>query len=58
MSEFIYNLARGHMAAACFLPSVVRRGRGKIAEKKGKPSSNFDLFRFRTEYLFRSTQMI
>ena len=36
MSEFIYNLARGHMAAACFLPSVVRRGRGKIAEKKGK----------------------
>ena len=32
MSEFIHNLARGRMATACFLPSVVRHGR----EKKGK----------------------
>ena len=49
MSEFIHNLARGRVATACFLlPSVVRRGRGKIAEKKGKAQFNVDLFRFRT----------
>ena len=29
MSEFIHNLARGRMATACFLPSVVRHGRRK-----------------------------
>ena len=28
MSEFIHNLARGHMTPVCFLHSVVRRGSG------------------------------
>ena len=35
MFEFIHNLASGRMATACFLPSAVRHGRKKIAEKKG-----------------------
>ena len=38
ISEFIHNLARGRMATACFLPSVVHHApwQRKIAEKKGK----------------------
>ena len=38
MSEFIYNLARGRMATACFLPSVVRHGIGKLPKRKVRPS--------------------
>ena len=34
MSEFIHNLARGLTATACFLPSVVRQGRGKLSRKE------------------------
>ena len=48
MSEFIHNLARGRMATACFLPSVVRNGRGKLPKRKVRPSSNVDLFMYRT----------
>ena len=48
MSEFIHNLARGRMATACFLPSVVRHGRGKLPKRKVRPSSNVDLFMYRT----------
>ena len=51
MSEFIHfdhNLARGSMAAACFLPSVVRHGRGKLPKRKVRPSSNVNLFLYRT----------
>ena len=33
MSEFIHNLARGRMATACFLPSVVHHGRGKLPKR-------------------------
>ena len=45
MSEFIHNLARGRMATACFLPSVVRHGRGKLPQKV-RPSLNLDLFTY------------
>ena len=48
MSEFIYNLARGRMATACFLPSVVRHGRGKLPKRKVRPSSNVHLFMYQT----------
>ena len=48
MSEFIHNLARGRMATACFLPSVVRHGRGKLPKRKVRPSSNVHLFMYRT----------
>ena len=48
MSEFIHNLARGRMATACFLPSVVRHGRGKLPKRKVRPSSNVNLFMYRT----------
>ena len=48
MSEFIHNLARGRMATACFLPSVVRHGRGKLPKRKVRPSSNVDLFMYLT----------
>ena len=48
LSEFIHNLARGRMATACFLPSVVRHGRGKLPKRKVRPSSNVDLFMYRT----------
>ena len=34
MSEFIYNLARGHMATACYLPSFICHGRGKFPKRK------------------------
>ena len=57
MSEFIHNLARGRMATACFLPSVVRHGREELPKRKVRSSSNVDLFMYQT-YLFRSTQMI
>ena len=43
MFEFIHNLARGRMATACFLPSVVRHGRGKLLKRKVTPNSNVDL---------------
>ena len=48
MSEFIHNLARGRIATACFLPSVVRYGRGKLPKRKVRPSSNDNLFMYRT----------
>ena len=48
MFEFIHNLARGHMATACFLPSVVRHGRGKLLKRKVTPNSNVDLCMYRT----------
>ena len=48
MSEFIHNLAGGRIAAACFLPCVVRHGRGKLPKGKVRPSSNLDLFMYRT----------
>ena len=48
MSEFIHNLARGRMATACFLPSVVRHGRGKLPKRKVRLSSNVDLFMYLT----------
>ena len=48
ISEFIHNLARGRMATACFLPSVVRHGRGKLPKRKVRPSSNVNLFMYRT----------
>ena len=38
MSDFIHNLARGYIATACFLPSVVCHGRGKLPKRKVKPS--------------------
>ena len=47
MSEFIHNLARGRMATAYFLPSVVRHGRGKLPKRKVRLSSNVDLFMYR-----------
>ena len=47
MSEFIHNLARGRMATDCFLPSVVRYGRGKLPKRKVRPSSNVHLFKYR-----------
>ena len=47
MSEFIHNLARGRMATACFLPSVVHHGRGKLPKRKVRPSSNVNLFMYR-----------
>ena len=43
MSEVIHNLARGRMATACFLPRVVRHGRGKLPKRKVRPSSNVNL---------------
>ena len=43
MSEFIHNLARGRMATACFLPSVVHHGTGKLPKRKVRPSSNVDV---------------
>ena len=46
MSEFIHNLARGHMATACFVPSVVCHGREKLLKRKVRPSSNVDLFMY------------
>ena len=48
MSQFIHNLARGRIAAACFLPCVVRHGRGKLPKGKVRVSSNVDLFMYRT----------
>ena len=48
MSEFIHNLARGRMATACFLPSVVRYARGKLPKRKVSPSSNVDVFMYQT----------
>ena len=48
MSEFIHNLALGRMVTACFLPSVVRHGIGKLPKRKVRPSSNVDLFMYRT----------
>ena len=48
MSEFIHNLARGHMTSVCFLPSVVRHGKGKLLKRKVRPSSNVDIFMYRT----------
>ena len=48
MSEFIHNLARGRMATACFLASVVRHRRGKLPKRKVRPCSNVDLFMYRT----------
>ena len=48
MSEFIHNLALGRMVTACFLSSVVRHGRGKLPKRKVRPSSNVDLFMYRT----------
>ena len=47
MSEFIHNLALGRMVTACFLPSVVRHGIGKLPKRKVKPSSNVNLFMYR-----------
>ena len=49
LSSFI-TVARGRMAAACFLPtcSVVRHGRGKLPKRKVRSSSNVDLFMYRT----------
>ena len=47
MSQFIHNLARGRIAAACFLPCVVRHGRGKLPKGKVRVSSNVDLFMYR-----------
>ena len=38
MSEFIHNLVRGRMATACFLPTVVRHGRGKLPKRKVRSS--------------------
>ena len=46
MSEFIHNLARGLTATACFLPSVVHHGRGKLPKRKVRPSSNVNLFMY------------
>ena len=48
MSEFILNLALGRMVTACFLPSVVRHGIGKLPKRKVRPSSKVDLFMYRT----------
>ena len=48
MSEFIHNLARGCMATACFLSSVVHHGRAKLPKRKVRSSSNVDLFMYRT----------
>ena len=48
MSEFIHNLVLGRMVTACFLPSVVRHGIGKLPKRKVRPSSNVDLFMYRT----------
>ena len=48
ISEFIHNLARGRMATARYFPSGVRHGRGKLPKRKVKPSSNVDLFMYRT----------
>ena len=48
MSQFIHNLARGRMETACFLPSVVPHGRGKLPKRKVRPSSNVHLFMYRT----------
>ena len=48
MSELIHNLARGRMTTACFLPSVASRGRGKLPKRKVRPSSNVNLFMYRT----------
>ena len=48
MSEFIHNLARGHMATACVIPSEVRHGRGNLPKRKVRLSSNVDLFIYRT----------
>ena len=48
MVEFIHNLARGRMATACFLPSVVRHGRGKLLKRKVTHNSNVDLCMYRT----------
>ena len=45
LSSFI-NLANGHMATACFLPSVVRHDREKLPKRKVRPSSNVDLFMY------------
>ena len=47
MSEFIHNLARSCRATACFLPSVVCHGRGKLPKRKVRPSSNVDLFMYK-----------
>ena len=47
ISVFIHNLAGGRVATACFLPSVVH-GRGKLPKRKVRPSSNGDLFMYRT----------
>ena len=48
MFEFIHKLACGRMATACFLPSVVRHGRGKLLIRKVKPNSNVDLCMYQT----------
>ena len=48
MSEFIHNVDLGRMVTACFLPSVVRHGIGKLPKRKVRPSSNVDLFMYRT----------
>ena len=48
MSEFIHNLARGRIVTASFLPSVVRHGRRNLPTRKVRPSSNVDLFIYRT----------
>ena len=48
MSEFIHNLARSRIATACFLPSVVCHGKGKLPTRKVRPSSNVDLFLYQT----------
>ena len=44
----MHNVARRRMVAACFLPIVVRHGRGKLPKRKERPSSNIDVFIYRT----------
>ena len=46
MSEFVHNLARGRTSTACFLPTVIRHGRGKLSKRKVRPGSNVDLFMY------------
>ena len=46
MSKFVHDLARGRMATSCFLPSVIRHGRGKLSKRKVRPSSDVDLFMY------------
>ena len=48
LSSFMHNVARGRMVTTCFLPIVVRHGKGKLPKRKVRPSSNIDVFMYRT----------